>query len=95
MSVLTKGKVEGTNNIFEYYQSSAQGRLGDDEEDVSGVHDMFHDMFVYKSGMLRYDMFVSVQGTKKPTKPNQTICFTICLFISPDLDGHKPNERSR
>jgi len=54
MSVLAEGKVEGANNIFECYQSSAQGRLGDDEEDVSGIHEMFYDMFVYKSGMLRY-----------------------------------------
>ena len=36
-------------------------------------HDMFHDMFVH-------DMFVSLVRT-------QTVCFTICLFISPDLDG--------
>ena len=38
--------------------------------------DTFHDMFVYESGLIRRD-----QGT--------TICFTICFFISPDLDGHR------
>ena len=38
---------------------------------------MFHDMF----GLRR------VQGTKNEIWYG--ICFTICLFISPDLDGHR------
>ena len=37
-------------------------------------HDMFHDR---------------VLGTKNETWYIGTICFTICLFISPDLDGHR------
>jgi hypothetical protein len=42
-------------------------------------HDMFHDMF--------QDMFVHWSGLRRALHENP-ICFTICLFISPDLDGH-------
>ena len=45
---------------------------------MSRFHDMFHDMFVH-------DMFTICSIVLSP----DTICFTICLFISPDLDGHR------
>jgi len=43
---------------------------------------MFHGMFVYESGLGR------VQGTKNMFVFTM-LCSTICLFISPDLDGHR------
>jgi len=56
---------------------------------------MFHGMFVYQSELRR----VPVQGTENETltlqRPTRnletqtTICFTICLFFSPDFDGHR------
>jgi hypothetical protein len=43
-----------------------------------------HDMFVYQSGPRRVrPRYVSMATPETP------ICFTICLFISPDLDGYR------
>jgi hypothetical protein len=58
-----------------------------------GFHDMFHDMLRYVSRyrdmLLKYlsgpSLGPRLASKEKPTKPNP-ICFTICLFISPDLD---------
>ena len=54
----------------------------------------FHDMFVW--GVTFHDMFHDVLCVPqmftimfRNTSCLQTICFTICLFISPDLDGHR------
>ena len=46
------------------------------------VDDMFHDMFVYFSLLLR---------RVHDTKNENTICFAICLCtgISPDFDRHR------
>jgi len=57
---------------------------------------MFHDMFVHKSAPRRAQGTKNEIGTRFP-KPHSLaneictipVCFTICLFISPDLDGHR------
>ena len=51
---------------------------------------LFHDMLVYKSGLC-YDMFHDMLFISFCYV--STICFTICLFISPDLDGNRAPER--
>jgi hypothetical protein len=39
---------------------------------------------------------MKLAGCDDAVRQMATICFTICLFISPDLDGHRaPNGRSR
>jgi hypothetical protein len=45
---------------------------------------MFHDMFVHKSFRHFSTLLSSLSHSI-----NNTICFTICLFISPDLDGSR------
>jgi hypothetical protein len=61
---------------------------------------MFHDVFVYESGNSAHALisarYVFTICPKLLLKlfticfcyVARTICFTICLFISPDLDGH-------
>ena len=52
---------------------------------------MFDDMFVHKSGLGR------AQGTPYEAfdvDDTVTICFTICLFISPDLDGYRAPQKA-
>jgi hypothetical protein len=42
----------------------------------------------------RYDIY-HIQGTKINHDTVCLMCFTICLFISPDLDGHRaPKNRA-
>ena len=62
---------------------------------------MFHDMFVYQSRLGRVQGIINPERPRKLryvldydsryvcTWTVFTICFTICLFISPDLDGHR------
>ena len=58
---------------------------------------MFHDMFLCRSGLRRvqgtdmfmfhdmfHDMFVYVPAGDGYRNKESRICFTICLFISPD-----------
>jgi hypothetical protein len=47
---------------------------------ISPDYDVFHDMFVYQSGL---------GSSRNKSLVSFTICFTICLFIRPDLDGHR------
>ena len=64
----------------------------------------FHDMFVYQSGLRREQGTKNETSAQHDPElwwsesfrfvsdimPEQgTICFTICLFISPDLDGYR------
>ena len=56
-----------------------------------GCYDMFHDMFLryvsrYVCSLVRLrqvnDIFIH------NTRYVSAICFTVCLFVSPDLDGN-------
>jgi hypothetical protein len=52
--------------------------------DPQASHDMFHDMFVHWSGLRREPRhYKNVPRACQPA----TICFTICLFISPDCQS--------
>ena len=56
---------------------------------------MFHDIFVCKSGLKTGTVQRSENGNRHAPRYVMfatffcPICFTICLFISPDLDGHR------
>ena len=55
----------------------------------SELHDMFSMLFVFNVLVLALGT-----GDRSSLKRGFTICFTICLFISPDLDGHRFEQKS-
>ena len=52
-------------------------------------HGMFHDMFTIYVSRYTLDTLVFIDTPICSRYVRFTICFTICLFISPDLDGYR------